>query len=375
MLPFRVGLDVWPALRHPPGIGRWVREIVRALARLDVQRGERPELALFDVGPGRAVLPESAWDLDGRAGVRRVRATVPRRLVAATGVLGFGAERWLGGVDLFQRTFPDAPRLGRVPAVVPVFELPTPGTSDEQVLARALTRDGHALVASAWCRAEVERRFGLAEERVHAVPIGCEHWLRDLGRELEATEPTESSGPARIVVLGALARRRAPLAIIAACERLARESSRHREIELVFAGRAGDAAKEVAALCAASSLPTRPSWRADPSEHELPALVAGATLLVHLNHEECTAVTPLEALALGVGVVATRLEPFVEALGEHATFVARDVDERELASALATELERATPSDRAARRAHAAAYTWERHARAVVDVWKQVLGR
>ncbi|MCK6448535.1 MAG: glycosyltransferase [Planctomycetes bacterium] len=384
MLPFRVGLDVWPALRHPPGIGRWVRELVRALARLDVHRGERPELALFDVGPGRAVLPEAAWALDGRAGVHRVRAAVPRKLVAATGALGFGAERWLGGVDLFQRTFPDAPRLGRVPAIVPVFELPAPGSADERVLARALARDGHALVASAWSRAEVVRRFGLVLERVHAVPIGCEHWLRDLGRELESAGsaksadtrgPPERAGPARIVVLGALARRRAPLAIVAACERLAREGGAALELELVFAGRAGDAAAEFAAARAASSLGPRLSWRESPAEHELPALVGGSTLLVHLNHEECTAVTPLEALALGVGVVATRLEPFVEALGEHATFVARDVDEPALARAIAAELERATPRDRAARRAHAAAYTWERHARAVVGVWEHVLGR
>lgn len=368
MPPFRVGLDVWPALRHPPGIGRWVRELVRALARLDVQRDERPELMLFDVGPGRTVLPEAAWALDGFAGVHRVRANVPRRLVAAAGALGFGADRWLDGVDLFQRTFPDAPRLGRVPAIVPVFELPPLGSVDERVLGHALRRDGHALVASDWSRAEVVRRFGLPASRVHMVPIGCEHWRRELARE------PEPSRPARIVVLGALARRRAPLTIVAACERLLREGGADNELELVFAGRSSDAAREFETARAASPLGARLVRREDPEEHELPELVGGATLLVHLNQEECTAVTPLEALALGVGVVATRLPPFVEALGEQATFVAPAIDELGLARAIASELERATPSSRAARRAHAATYTWERHARAVVGIWRNVLG-
>ncbi|MCC6407228.1 MAG: glycosyltransferase family 1 protein, partial [Planctomycetes bacterium] len=90
----------------------------------------------------------------------------------------------------------------------------------------------------------------------------------------------------------------------------------------------------------------------------------------------CTAVTPLEALSLGVGVVATELPPFVEALGEHARYVPRAVEARVLARALADELARTRdPGVRAARRAHAAAFTWDRNARATVDVWRRVLGR
>jgi hypothetical protein len=89
VLPFRVGLDVWPALRHPPGLGRWVRELARALVRLD----ERPELVLFELGPGARVLPESAWDVIGRPGVRRVSARIPRRALDVAAALGFGLEQ------------------------------------------------------------------------------------------------------------------------------------------------------------------------------------------------------------------------------------------------------------------------------------------
>ncbi|MBI5433651.1 MAG: glycosyltransferase [Planctomycetes bacterium] len=361
MLPFRVGLDVWPALRHPPGIGRWVRELVRALAPLD----ERPELCLFDVGPGRAELSESAWALAGRPGVHRVRANVPRGLVAWTGRLGFGAERWLGGVDLFQRTFAASPRVGRVPQVVPVFELHARGSASERELATALAAGGAALVASTWSALEVRDRFGLAAERVHLVPVGCDHWRRDLGH---APTPVE---PARIVVLGAVTAHRSPLAIVAAVAELVRDG---RELELVFCGRRGDRSDELAR--AGTSLGARLRAIETPIERELPELVGGASLLVHLNDEECTAVTPLEALSLGVGVVATSLAPFVEALGEHARYVPRDVEARELARALADELERARdPVARAARVAHAAAFTWDRNARATVEVWRRVLGR
>ena len=46
--PMRVGMDYLAAVTHPPGVGRYVRELVRAVVRLD----ERPALALFELGGG-----------------------------------------------------------------------------------------------------------------------------------------------------------------------------------------------------------------------------------------------------------------------------------------------------------------------------------
>ena len=65
----RIGLDYWPATTHAPGIGRYARELVRAL----VQRAEAPYLCLFDAGPGPRTVPEDALGLpSGSQRVRRV---------------------------------------------------------------------------------------------------------------------------------------------------------------------------------------------------------------------------------------------------------------------------------------------------------------
>jgi glycosyltransferase involved in cell wall biosynthesis len=254
-----------------------------------------------------------------------------------------------------------------VPQVLPVFELPERGSRAEFELARTLARIGRALVASDWAAAAVRERFGLSAENVHRVPVGCDHWRRDLGRDLEPVDPP------RVLVLGAVAKRRNPLALVAAVEELAKYG---RELELVFCGRRGDAAEELDRARAASTLGARLRWIDAPVEHDLPELVAGASVLVHSNVEECTAVTPLEALSLGVAVVAAQLDTFREALGEHATYVEPTASSHELARALEHELARARdPADRRRRRDHAAPFTWAANARATVRVWRTILGR
>ena len=52
----RVGIDYWTAPTHAPGVGRYVRELVRALAR----RPDAPELALLELGPGARGVPVEA---------------------------------------------------------------------------------------------------------------------------------------------------------------------------------------------------------------------------------------------------------------------------------------------------------------------------
>jgi glycosyltransferase involved in cell wall biosynthesis len=99
-------------------------------------------------------------------------------------------------------------------------------------------------------------------------------------------------------------------------------------------------------------------------EEELPALVASASALVHLVPDAGSAVTPLEALALGTPVVVPRLPAFVEALGSEACW----------AEPLEAALERALASarDPAAARArvgHSRAFSWERCAREHLEVW------
>jgi glycosyltransferase involved in cell wall biosynthesis len=85
-------------------------------------------------------------------------------------------------------------------------------------------------------------------------------------------------------------------------------------------------------------------------------------------------VTPLEALALGVPVVASRLPAFVEALGDAATLVDDDACVREpdiLSDAIRAAIEHRDDGLAAARRDLVAReFTWERCARETLAGWR-----
>jgi hypothetical protein len=300
---------------HASGPGRYARELVRALVRLP----EAPELGLYEVGRARRSVHASELGLQG-ARARRISSVLPRRLRGP-------ADLAFGGVEIFHRILPGTPRVARARTSIALAELPAPGSAAERAWSAELRGAAAVFVFCEDYRARVAQRFGLPPERMHTVAVGCEHWAR----RLEA--PLPRADPPRVVALGACDH--APLR-----EALARLCTPARPIELVLARERGI------------------------GEAELPALVASASALVHLVADAGTAVTPLEALALGTPVVVPRLPAFVEALGSEACW----------AEPLAEALERALasardPEARRARIARARAFSWERSAREHLEVW------
>jgi glycosyltransferase involved in cell wall biosynthesis len=342
-----------------------VRELVRALAQLD----DAPRLKLFDVGPGRRVCGEAMLGLEG-ADARRLRAKFPRRALAPLGSLGLTADRLLGGCELFHGVLAGAPPVGRARKTIALAELPPAGSDAERALARGLRGYDGVFTFSAWGVSEIARRFELAPERVHSLPVGCEHWQREL------TAPPERDDPPTVLVLGRVDHARAPLAILAACQRLRASGA---SLRLCFVGRRGDAFDELRARTASGAHSSSITFVSQPDESAMPALVARASVLVHLSERELSPVTPLEALAAGCAVVASRQPAFEEALGVHARWIDApegSIDAPALAGAIADALRDANDEPRARdRRALAARYTWSRHARLTLDAWRTILAR
>jgi glycosyltransferase involved in cell wall biosynthesis len=358
-----VGVDYWLAVTHAPGSGRYVRELVRALA----PRSGELELKLLEFGPGERVLGEPHLGLANFEG-KRLRAKAPRRLLDWSARIGVGADRWLGGCDLFHGPFAGAPRLSRALRTCSVSEFPSP--ERDETFGADLRRCAAVITFSRFAAEQLVRRYGLDGNAVHALPVGCEHWRRALGREL----PLES--PPRVLVLGRLDERRNPLAVLRACEQLVRDGT---DLRLAYVGRPGDAYDALRAYVTRSPISSRVSWSSTPREEELPTLVARAAVLVHLSDGELTPVTPLEALALGCTVVATRAPAFVEALGPQALWLdapAAEVEPAKLAAQIATALaQRDDVQLRHSRQALAAAYSWRRHADLTLQIWRDVLDR
>ncbi len=356
-----VGVDYWPATTHAPGVGRYVRELVRALVSCD----SPPELKLLEWGPGARNVGEPALGLIGR-NVRRLRAKAPRRMLRWSARVGLGADRLLGGCDVFHGVLPHLPRVSRALSTCAVSELPE--AEDQPEFAAALRRCSAVITFSRHAAELLSERFELAPSVVHALPVGCEHWRRTLRHEPLLSEPP------RVLVLGRLDESRNPLAVLRACELLLTAG---RDLQLVYAGRPGDAHDALRAHATRSPLSSRVQWNSAPGEDELPELVARAAVLVHLCDDALTPVTLLEALATGCDVVATRAPAFVEALGPQAHWLANpshstDVDE--LARAIEKALDaRHDLAARRSRQALAAAYSWRRHADLTLAVWRALL--
>jgi glycosyltransferase involved in cell wall biosynthesis len=379
----RIGLDYLPATTHPPGVGRYARELVRALVQLD----DRPDLALCEIGrDARGADPASLGLTRGDPRVTRFSRAWPRRFVDVShALLGRGADRLLGGVDVFHHVIAGALPVSRARQTIAVAELPAAGSEREAVLRAVLARMDAIFVFSADFKSRLVQHYRIPPERIAQVHVGCEHWRRAL-----ATLP-ERDAPPRIVVLGAVRRARRPLPIFRAFERLA---ARGLDLHLEFAsaptprGIAPDpAALELERTLSDSKLRERVFWttpaesrrlRAAPDpwalEASLPRRVASASVLVHLSEDEGTAVTPLEALALGVPVVASRIPAFAEALGDAGILVDDAESTREpevLADAILRAIESAGDAHAAARNTLVAReFNWERCARETLAVWR-----
>jgi glycosyltransferase involved in cell wall biosynthesis len=358
-----LGLDWSAAATHAPGVGRFGRELVRAFVR---GAGAGLEIALFEQGRV-ARLPDAMLGLDGPDVVRRARVhrvwRVSKRVLAPL-VNTLGADRIVGGCDVFLRAAPRAPHVARARTAWAVAQWPKVGDANA---ARALEEDlaaNDVLFVFAECAAQrLVDEFHVARERVHVLPVGADHWLRDAAPLERASEPRT------VVVLGAVETRREPVAVLEAFERVHALGLAQR---LHFVGRRSDAAEDLARALGFSSVRRDVVWTDEPVEAHLPAIVAGAAALVHVASGEATAVTPLEALTFGVPVVVSDAPEMRETLGAYAEYPAPSTARRR-GAAIAEALERALVSSddataRALRRAHTAPFTWRACAEAVARV-------
>lgn len=361
----KVGFDYFPATTHAPGLGRYARELVRAMAQLEP---DDLKLELLDLGRGKRTIEDSALGLpSNEKWVRRRRKHVPRRLVNLVDrMLGFGADGWVGGCDVFHHSAPEPLLVEHAIEVLPIPELPLEDSPGHDRLAARLKRIEHIVVFSEHYRSEVIRRFEWPVDRIHVTPVGCDHWVRDQGASVElAEQPT-------ILVLGALREDRYPHLIRRAFELVL---AKQPECRLIFCGRPGDAAEQFLRDRRFSGARNSIEWIDQPKEAELPELVASASALVHLSREEGTPVTVLEGFRAGVPVVCSQLPAFEEVLGDKALYATHEKKSHvKLAVAIEAALASANdPAARAERVALATPFSWEACARETLAVWLKIV--
>jgi glycosyltransferase involved in cell wall biosynthesis len=368
----RVALDATPLLGVRTGVGQYVSGLVAGLAELD----EPEELVLVPFSwRGTRDLPAAA---PAGPRVRCGRRRVPARLLrAAWARAPLPPVEWLSGrVDVFHATNFVLPPARRAAGVLTVHDLTylrlpsmvTAATARYTTLVpRGLARGATVCTPTAAVAAEVVDAYRVEPERVLVTPLG-------VGAAWFGARPPERAWldahalPERyLLFVGSREPRKGLDTLLAAYRELL--AATRGVPPLVLAGPPGWGEDlDLAGL--PDGAVRMPGYL---PERDLVRLVAGAAALVFSSRYEGFGLPPLQALACGTPVVASDLPALREVLGEQADFVPVG-DPGALAGALATVLEDDGGQDgRAARRRHAARFTWEGCARATMAAYRRAL--
>ncbi|MFB3855035.1 MAG: glycosyltransferase family 4 protein [Vicinamibacterales bacterium] len=379
----RVLVDYRPALRERTGVGEYLHQLVRALARRAAasrQDGGRGlELVLFSSSWEDRFEPLiAALDDDSRAKVTFVDRKVPVR------VLNYAWHRleWppvelmAGEVDVVHSPSPlliPSKRAARVVTVNDLDFLTHPERATAEIrrdypsLATSHVRRAHAIITiSEYTARQAEALIGAPRARMTVCYPGAPPWARP------RPEPCRRLGP--IVFVGSIEPRKNLPTLLASYRLLL---GRWPEVpRLILAGKIGEASAEVVAEARSPACMGRVSLPGYVPDDDLRELYEMASLLVLPSHDEGFGMTAVEAMAIGVPVVAAARGAMPEVVGEAGILVGSDdpgvwaeaiervLKDRRLYSQLVS-----SGFDRAAE------FSWDRTAEQVEGVYRSAMER
>ncbi len=380
-----IGLDAIPLTEPLTGVGRYSLELARALAA--AAPSDEFELAY----PSRYA-PINMAD-EGEATPANLRAsrvdvgTLGRRWF----LVGLPRHARARGYALFHGTNYEVPLRAPCPTVLTVHDLSAFTRAETHVarrarrlrlrlplMARAATR---VITPTEAVRREACALLKLDPEKVTAIHEAPRALFRPLARD-EASERLGRLGVGGDFILsaGTVEPRKNLSTLVRAFERatFAEAGGPERRgarapVRLVKAGREGWLTEELRALVAASHARERIVFTGYVADEDLRALYSSCLAFIYPSLYEGFGLPPLEAAACGAPVIASRIDAHAETLGDRAAllFAPDDVDglaRTEIArdEALRRRLSRAA-------RERAEQFTWERAARATLEVYDRAL--
>jgi glycosyltransferase involved in cell wall biosynthesis len=371
----RVLIDYRPALRERSGVGEYTHELARALLAEFPPDDARDtlELTLFS-SSWRDRLAISSEIAAARHIDRRVPVAV---LNLAWHRLGWPPIEIIAGrpFDIAHSSHPLLMPARAAAQVVTIHDLDFL-THPERTRAE-IRRDypalagRHALradavvVSSAFTAGEVERRLGVAPDRIAICPPGAPDW------QPRSAAPSDGY----LLFFGTLEPRKNVGGLLDAYERLVNDDGRALP-DLMLAGRATDAARPWLERIARPPLArhVRHVGYVDASQRR--ELYAGARMLIQPSFQEGFGMTILEAMSLGVPVVAARRGSLPEVLGDAGPLVNPD-SPQDIADAVRHLLsDPASAADCSARGiARARTFRWDTTARRLYETYQQAIAR
>ena len=357
-----IGIDARAAAEEPAGRGRYVRELLRALAALPEAQDVRFML-----------WARERWDdpaLDERFQWRLGHLPDPLWNVAAGLRAGRGAGAFLSTNSYLTAWFTRCPTVLMIHDLVaferPEWVLGSAGRIERATAGPALRRATAVICNSEATRTDLVRRFPRVAGRAVTIPLAVD---ASFGAPVAAPGHPTLDAP-YVLAVGTLEPRKNLEALIAAWVALDPAVRGGRLLALVGPRGWDDAPILAAAREAGARLLGR------VSEDELRALYAGADAFAYPSWYEGFGFPVLEAMAAGAPVLTSDVSSLPEVAGDAALLVAPQ-DTAAIGAALTRILHEPGLADelRARGRAQAARFTWERTARETLAVLRAAAAR
>lgn len=373
----RIGIEVTAAVRQGAGIGRYVRELLLALAELDARNTYRLFFA------SRLPLPHALPALP--ANFRARRLPVPDAWLARAWhrlQLPLPVQLATGAVDLYHSPdFTLPPVSARIPTLLTVHDLSferepettAPGLRAflQQAVPRSVLRATHVLADSQATRDDLIDLYATPSAKITVLYSGVAARFQPVASPGQAAVRAQYALGAQPFVLcvGTLHPRKNHLRLIAAFY----AALRHSEHNLVIVGGPGGAEQSIRAAVQQLGLQQRVLLTGYVADAHLPALYSAAHAVAYPSLYEGFGLPLAEALACGTPVLASTAPCLPEVAGG-AALLADPRDEQALAGAL---LRITSDADlRADLRARglqrAAAFSWQAAARQLLALYTQL---
>ncbi|MEW5739583.1 MAG: glycosyltransferase family 1 protein [Myxococcota bacterium] len=368
---------------RPAGVGVYIEEICSRLAALN------PDVVVYTGSPAAhrpwleaAVVREfprtGLPDLPGTEGLRR-RA---RRLRWLAGPILRDLER--DGVDVLFSPVQEGPLVRGVRSVVVMHDLTAlkfPDAYGLMTVAQTrwlvpfMLRRASAVVAvSENTRRDLTDTFGLDASKLVVVGEGCDRSIFRPRSEEEVASAKRAHGVSgRYMLYAGTFSRHKNLGLVARA--LAAMGPAFSDVQLVIVGRKDAGAYgEFAELVGALGLAGRVLTPGYVSRDELAALMSGAAAFVFPSRYEGFGLAPLEAMACGAPVVASRVASLHEVVGDGGLLVDAATPVA-WGDALRTTLGEDVPARRRAALAQAAKFDWDEAAASLYRLLQTVVSK
>ncbi len=375
----RVAIDYTPAYEQGGGIGRYVRELVTALARLDHETDYR----LFVAGAHQADLPPAP----GPNFHWRPSPFSPKWFARVwhRARLPLSVEIFTGRVALYHATdFVLPPTLPGTRTLLTVHDLSfvrVPETASpslkaylDVVVPRSVARADHVLADSQATKDDLMALYGVADSKITVLLSGVDSRFErvdDEGVMRRLREKYRLGDRPYIFSVGTVQPRKNYPRLIRALATLRAEG---RDIGLVIAGGRGWLDDPIYSAIRGNGLAQYVQLIGFADDEDLPALYSGAAAFAFPSLYEGFGLPILEAMACGTPVVTSNVSSLPEVAGDDALMI-DPTDVEALTEALRRLLDDSALRERlvAGGLARVHQFTWDRAAQDLKNIYSALL--